>query len=188
MEQQALFRRLTADTPTLTLAIPPNPRELLSHWHRICCTEEPALAAPYIEHSPMMPLADPSAVVRIITAQVTPTAPICVHQAWLEVPLGAAAVAFLTLDGLNLPVLGDPLTVQEQQALEHWQALLRADLPPCVAACLEAAVALHTLLPPIDQVAWDWIPAHPRPLLLEGNGCFDLLVPQLLQTLIHSSA
>jgi hypothetical protein len=30
---------------------------------------------------------------------------------------------------------------------------------PCVASCLDAAAALHALLPPIDQVAWDWIPA-----------------------------
>jgi hypothetical protein len=35
----------------------------------------------------------------------------------------------------------------------------------------------------IDQVAWDWIPADPHPLLLEGNGGFGLLVPQLLQAL-----
>jgi hypothetical protein len=32
-------------------------------------------------------------------------------------------------------------------------------------------------------VAWDWIPADPQPQLLEGNGGFGLLVPQLLQAL-----
>jgi len=36
---------------------------------------------------------------------------------------------------------------------------------------------MHQLLPAIDQVAWDWIPASPEPLLLEGNGGFGLLVP-----------
>jgi hypothetical protein len=42
---------------------------------------------------------------------------------------------------------------------------------------------MHALLPPIDQVAWDWIPADPEPLLLEGNGGFGLLVPQLWEHL-----
>ena len=28
------------------------------------------------------------------------------------------------------------------------------------------------LLPPIDQMALDWIPAEPEPLLMEGNGGF----------------
>ena len=45
---------------------------------------------------------------------------------------------------------------------------------------------MHALLPPIDQVAWDWIPAQPAPLLLEGNGGFGLLVPQLFQHLQKS--
>ena len=44
---------------------------------------------------------------------------------------------------------------------------------------------MHQLLPAIDQVAWDWIPASPEPLLLEGNGGFGLLVPQLFAQLIH---
>ena len=38
---------------------------------------------------------------------------------------------------------------------------------------------MHAYLPPIDQVAWDWIPASPNPVLLEGNGGFGLLVPQM---------
>ena len=42
---------------------------------------------------------------------------------------------------------------------------------------------MHQRLPAIDQVAWDWIPASPHPLLLEGNGGFGLLVPQLFAQL-----
>jgi len=38
---------------------------------------------------------------------------------------------------------------------------------------------MHACLPSIDQVAWDWVPASPQPVLLEGNGGFGLLVPQL---------
>jgi hypothetical protein len=42
---------------------------------------------------------------------------------------------------------------------------------------------MHQRLPAMDQVAWDWIPASPHPLLLEGNGGFGLLVPQLFARL-----
>ena len=183
LEQQALFRNLPADAPTLSPAVAPDPAQLLQHWQQLCRTQEPALAAPYLEHSPALPPADPAAVLRVITARATPDATISVQQAWLEAPLGSGPVAFLSLEGRCLPILGEPLTAEEQAALDHWQELLRAGVPPCLAACLEAATALHHLLPPIDQVAWDWIPADPYPLLLEGNGGFGLLVPQLLHAL-----
>jgi hypothetical protein len=56
-------------------------------------------------------------------------------------------------------------------------AAVVAHRPPELLACLEASVALHQALPPIDAVAWDWIPAASQPLLLEGNGGFGLLAP-----------
>jgi len=180
LEQQALFRRLRADAPAYGPAAAPDPAQLVQHWQQLCRSQEPALAAPYLEHSPALPPADPAAVLRVITARASPTAPISVQQAWLEAPLAAGRVAFLKLDGRCLPMLGDPLTPEQQAALEDWQQRLRAGPPPCLAACLEAATALHGRLPPIDLVAWDWIPADPQPQLLEGNGGFGLLVPQLL--------
>jgi hypothetical protein len=183
LEQQALFRRLRADAPAYGPAAAPDPAQLVQHWQQLCRSQEPALSAPYLEHSPALPPADPAAVLRVITARASPTAPISVQQAWLEAPLAAGRVAFLSLDGRCLPMLGDPLTPEQQAALEDWQHLLRAGIPPCLAACLEAAAALHGQLPPIDRVAWDWIPADPHPQLLEGNGGFGLLVPQLLQAL-----
>ena len=66
-------------------------------------------------------------------------------------------------------------------------AAVVAHRPPELLACLEASMALHQALPPIDAVAWDWIPAAPQPLLLEGNGGFGLLVPQLWQELAWRS-
>lgn len=159
LEQQALFRRLRADAPSLSPAVAPNPAQLLGHWQRLCRSQEHALAAPYLEHSPALPPADPAAVLRVITARASPTAPISVQQAWLEAPLASGRVAFLKLDGRCLPMPGEPLTPDQQATLEHWQQL------------------------PIDRVAWDWIPADPHPQLLEGNGGFGLLVPQLLQAL-----
>ena len=105
--------------------------------------------------------------------------PIAIPLAWLEVPLAEGAVAFINLEGRTLPQPRKTLSPSQQEALSHWQALLRTGLPPCVRACLDAAVAMHARLPPIDRVAWDWIPADPHPQLLEGNGSFGLLVPQL---------
>ena len=56
-------------------------------------------------------------------------------------------------------------------------------VPPLEPRADVAAAAMHQRLPAIDQVAWDWIPASPEPLLLEGNGGFGLLVPQLFARL-----
>jgi hypothetical protein len=195
LERQPLFCRLPAalpspdDLPPPAAATPPppppppSPGQLLAHWQRLCRTEEAALAAPYLQHSGSLPAADPSVVVRVITARVSPEAPIAVRLAWLEVPLGEGAVAFLHPGGHTLPQPDTPLSLAQRQALQGWREILQAGPPPCVGACLTAAPRMHALLPPIDQVAWDWIPADPQPLLLEGNGSFGLLVPQLLEWL-----
>lgn len=183
LEQQPLFSRLPTAMPCPRATTPPPPPQLLAHWQRLCRTRETALAAPYLTHSGTLPAADPSVVVRLITARAAPEAPIAVRLAWLEVPLGERAMAFLQIEGPGLTLPAGPLSRPQREALQRWQALLRAGVPQPVAACLKAALGLHALLPPIDQVAWDWIPADPQPLLLEGNGSFGLLVPQLLEQL-----
>jgi hypothetical protein len=145
------------------------------------------LAAPYLTHSSVLPATDPSVVVRVITERPTADAPVGLREAWLEVPLGEGTVALISTTGLVLPSPGDPLSASNQASLAGWQKLLQGGPLSCVEACLEAAQALHALLPPIDQVAWDWIPAEPVPLLLEGNGGFGLLVPQLFEHLCRGA-
>ena len=183
LEQEALFRQLPADAPHAAEAEPPTPTQLLAHWHRLCRSDEPALAAPYLCHSKDLPAADPAVVVRVITTRPSPEGPIAVQQAWLEVPLFEDAVAFISADGVSLPNPGEPLRAAQQDALARWKQQLQNGAPVCVRACLEASAAMHQRLPAIDQVAWDWIPASPEPLLLEGNGGFGLLVPQLFARL-----
>jgi hypothetical protein len=131
---------------------------------------------PYLLQAPSLPATEPA---------------VAVQEAWLELPLpavpsdrpgGCGPVALLNLQGQLLPLLGPPLNAVQAEALATWQALV-AHRPPELLACLEASMALHQALPPIDAVAWDWIPAAPQPLLLEGNGGFGLLVPQLWQEL-----
>ncbi len=183
LEAQPLFRPLPEAPPGPKATTPPLPWRLRDLWQSLSGTREAALATPYLPHSPTLPLADPSAVVRVITARGTPEGPISLRLAWLEVPLEEDAVAFLNLEGRSLPRAGPPLSLQQRQNLHRWQVLLKAGVPPCVDACLRAALRLHATLPPIDQVAWDWIPADPQPLLLEGNGGFGLLVPQLFERL-----
>jgi len=187
VEQQALFWRLPADSPSWAFPEPPDPAALLAHWHRLCGTQDPALAAPYLGHSPELPATEPSVVVRVITVQASPKAPIAVREAWLEVPLEEGVVALICPNGIILPSPGEPLSMNQYNKLQEWQGLLKTEEPSCVHACLEAAVAMHELLPPIDQVAWDWIPADSQPLLLEGNGGFGLLVPQLFVQLRSGS-
>ena len=184
LQQEPLFRQLPDASPTMAVDAPPEPRALLAHWQRLSGSNEPALAAPYLSHSLQLPASDPSVVMRVITVRASVDAVVAIRHAWLEVPLGQGSVAFLSVSGTVLPHPGRTLEPGEQVALEDWQQRLRASTPPCLRAVLEAARAMHALLPPIDQVAWDWIPADPEPLLLEGNGGFGLLVPQLWEHLV----
>ena len=183
LRTQALFGHLPDNAPGLVVDAPPDPQRLLDHWQRLCRTDEAALAAPYLSHSPALPATDQSVVVRVITRRATAAASVGIRQAWLEVPLGEGSVAFFSLRGQALPIPGQPVSAGEQASLTIWQDVLKRGAPACVSACLEAAQTLHALLPSIDQVAWDWIPAEPEPLLLEGNGGFGLLVPQLFDQL-----
>jgi hypothetical protein len=178
-KQKALFRRLPAKAPPVCRATLEHPLALLAHWQHLCRTKESALATPYLTHSEELPESEPSVVVRVITAHDSVTAPITVALAWLEVPLGGGAVALINLEGQSLPCPDPPLSPAQRQSLLRWEDRLQAGVPSSIAACLVAAVQMHARLPPIDQVAWDWIPADPHPQLLEGNGSFGLLVPQL---------
>lgn len=186
LSQVGLFRQLSQTAPAWPGIHPVDPEALHRHWQQITGSQEAALASPYLSHSPLLPKANPSVVVRVLTQQAEPGSSIQVALAWLEIPLTDGAVAFLGLDGQALPKPEEPFAAQQHQELLHWQEQLKGRGRPAVQACLEAAITMHGLLPPIDQVAWDWIPAEPEPLLLEGNGGFGLLVPQLFQYLQKS--
>ena len=179
LQQKALFGRVPKDAPRFANSQTSDPRALLDHWHQIFRSHEPVLAAPYVCHSSELPSSEPSVVVRVVTRQSSPGSAVSVRQAWLEVPLDEGAIAFINPEGACLPQPGKPLTANQQNRLDQWQTLLKKGTPLCIRACLDAAQVLHALLPPIDEVAWDWIPASPQPVLLEGNGGFGLLLPQL---------
>ncbi len=179
LRQHPLFLRLPGSAPPFPPGLPPTPVHLLRHWRRLFGRQDAALAAPYATHSARLPSAEPAVVVRVITSRDGPQAPAAVRLAWLEVPLPGGPVAFLHLRGACLPQPWTPLNPAQRRALRPWQDLLRTRVPPCVEACLAGAVRMHGRLPPIDQVAWDWIPADPHPLLLEGNASFGCLIPQL---------
>lgn len=171
------------------------PERLHAHWQALLGRGEPAIAMPYLSQAASLPPTDPAVVVRVITHRASPTAAPTLRHAWLEVPLPAdtaapgqrGPVAFIDLQGRLLPMDDGRLTPLQRQALAEWQALA-ARRPPELVACLAASIALHNGLPPIDAVAWDWIPAAPEPLLLEGNGGFGMLVPQLWEQLDQREA
>ena len=192
---EPLFRAARAQPTPPPRAAACSPDQLHGHWQALQGQPEAAIAMPYLLQAPSLPATEPAVVVRVITRMASPGAAVAVQEAWLELPLpanpserpgGCGPVALLNLQGQLLPLLGPPLSADQSEALATWQALV-ARRPPELLACLEASVALHQALPPIDAVAWDWIPAAPQPLLLEGNGGFGLLVPQLWQELARRS-
>ena len=186
LSQEGLFHQLPQSTPTWPTALSADPAALHKHWQRMMGSQEAVLASPYINHSSRLPETHPSVVVRVLTQQSAPGQCINVALAWLEIPLSDGGILFLGLDGQNLPRLGGGFSAQQLRVRQQWQHQLMGCGRTLIQACLDAATAMHALLPPIDQVAWDWIPAEPAPLLLEGNGGFGLLVPQLFQHLQKS--
>ena len=184
--QMGLFRQLTYTSSDWTFSDPPDPAILFRHWQKTTGSPESAIAGPYLQQSRLLPESIPSTVVRVITAQAAPNETIGVIHAWLEVPLNGGVVIYLDTDGLALPKPGKPLTIQQSQELQEWQELLNSGDIEKIQGCLNASITMHTLLPPIDQAAWDWVPTDQGPLLLEGNGNFGLLVPQLFQRMRES--
>ncbi|MCT0231173.1 hypothetical protein KQ306_09970 [Synechococcus sp. CS-1324] len=156
-----------------------DPRALLHHWRTLTQSNEPALAMPYLQGASILPPTSPTVVVRVITQQNHLNAPITVQCAWVELPLAEGSLALVTLNGIALPTPEPIRSSVEHGELVAWQSLL-ADPPPLIQSCLSLSVAMHQRLPPIDQVAWDWIPAACGPMLLEGNSGFSLLEPQLI--------
>jgi hypothetical protein len=199
LQAEGLFRPLppgpAGSLPLENPAEPLTPALLHAYWQRLLGREEPAIAMPYLCQAANLPPTDPAVVMRVITCRASPTAAPTVWLAWLEVPLAAdptepgqrGPVVFLDLQGRRLPLGETPLTEPQRQALEAWQALAARRAPELV-TCLPASITLHHALPPIDAVAWDWIPAAPQPLLLEGNGGFGMLVPQLWEHLERQAA
>jgi hypothetical protein len=194
LQGEGLFRALlpgaASNVPLDGAAAIVTPAGLHAHWQELQGRAEPAIAMPYLCQAASLPPTDPAVVVRVITQRATPTAAPTLRHAWLEVPLPAGGsepgqrgpVALIDFQGRLLPMDDGSLTEAQRQALEQWQALAARRSPELV-ACLEASIALHGSLPPIDGVAWDWIPAAPEPLLLEGNSGFGMLVPQLWEHL-----
>jgi hypothetical protein len=177
LQSNILFRK-QADRSTVQLHIQA-PGELFQHWQCLIQSKESAIAMPYLQASPALPPTSPTAVVRVITKQDFPNAPITVRCAWLELPLSEGTLALVTLNGTVLPS-PDPIRSSVEEAeLLAWQTLL-ADPPALIKLCVSHSTVMHQRLPPIDQVAWDWIPAAKGPILLEGNSGFSLLEPQLI--------
>ena len=187
LSQEGLFCQLPQSTPTWPAAHSIDPAALHQHWQRMMGSQEAVLASPYLRHSSRLPKAHPSVVVRVLTQQAGPGQSIKVAQAWLEIPLSNGSILFLDMNGQCLPKPEKSNCDEQHRVQQQWQQQLMGDRRPLIQACLDSATAMHALLPPIDQVAWDWIPAEPEPLLLEGNGGFGLLIPQLFEHLQEST-
>ena len=173
-----------------------SPSWLLEYWQRIIASEENALAMPFLQQGPSFPASHSAVVVRVITEQTMPDAPIHVQIAWLRVPLPTsqgglyAPQVLINLQGQALPRPYRPLNPEQQQRQDRWQSLLAQGPIATLERCLELSIAMHQRLPPIDQVAWEWIPSEPEVQLIEGNFCFGLMAPQMFNLMGtgHSSS
>jgi hypothetical protein len=163
------------------------PCALFEYWQQLNHSKEEALAMPFIRHSYLLPFSRPSAVMRVITRKDTLESDPYVQIAWLRVPLNSNQKSDLQFDacinlhGYTLPFIIQDLSNDQLLQLSIWEKALAQNCFFAVYECLNLSIAMHSLLPPIDQVAWEWIPTDPKPLLIEGNNCFGILVRQLFQ-------
>lgn len=166
-----------------------SPPWLLEHWQQSIGSQEKALAMPFLQQGPSFPTSHTAAVVRVITEQAMPDAPIRVQIAWVRIPLPKsqeglyAPQALIDLQGQVLPRPLLKLNTEQQQQQDHWQSLLAQGPIAALERCLELSIAMHQRLPPIDQVAWEWIPSEPEVQLIEGNSGFGLMMPQMFKVM-----
>ena len=158
-----------------------NPKALHKLWQQITGNRERALAAPYVHHNQNLPKTKHSIVVRVLTKQKAPGKRINVAKAWLEIPLNNGLILFLNTNENHTIYPKINLNAEKSQELLQWKEYLKEGKFTDIKACLDAAKMIHGLLPPIDQVAWDWIPAKSGPVLLEGNGNFGLFLAEVFE-------
>jgi len=193
VRQGSLEVRVLFDRPIEPVELDPvewTPQGLKRHWERLAGSHESALIQPYVIQHQALPQTDPAVVIRLTTQRADPQGEITVRQPVLEIPLSAdpssndsyGPVIFMGLAGLVVPMPAVKLIPLQQAELDRWLAVVKQP-PAVILACLEGAREMHRRLPPIDSVAWDWIPAPTGPILLEGNGNHGLMMDQMLEML-----
>lgn len=158
-----------------------NFRKLISDYLFSLNEKENLLITPYIKSQLKMPRCYKTPVVRVITSfdDTSFKGKIIIKSVWVEVPLEKKFIIFIDNNNVNLNFKSNHLSKDQSKRILEWKLFIKTKRDIFFNKCLKASIFMHSKLPPINQVAWDWIPSNPEPFLLEGNSDFNLLVPQV---------
>ena len=131
---------------------------------------------PNLENNQEFPIANSSAVFRILTRLNNKK--VSISSYWVEVPIAKSKIAIFDEQGNNLPFI-QRLSINEKKIFNAWRTfLIKKAKTNYLDEVLKASLILHKKLPYIDKVAWDWIKSKNKTYLLEGNSSYGLLIPQ----------
>ena len=157
-----------------------NPIDLFKIYKEQYNNNDLIIATPYLTQGRKFPKTFPSVVLRIVTFKEEKSSTIKIDSAWFEIPL-ENTIGIISIRNKIVPLGLDRISIKQKKYLRHWRSLIRSNLKDIINDCLQASKVMHSKLPPIDSVAWDWIPTNTNPTLLEGNSHYALFIPQVIK-------
>lgn len=157
--------------------------DFFDHWTKITKNKN-LLLMNYVNSNSSFATSYPSPVIRVITEKKFRTENIKVINSWIEICIENNFYFIELISGKCYSrKFNQFLKVSQEYILREWIKDLQIFKQIQFIKCLNASVEMHKKIPPINKVAWDWIPQDNNPILLEGNSNFNLLTPQLLNLL-----
>lgn len=157
-----------------------NPIDLFKLYKEQYNNNDLIIATPYLTQGCKFPKTFPSTVLRIVTFKEKKSSAIKIDSAWFEIPLGNT-IGIISIKNKIVPIGLDKISIKQKKHLRNWVFLIRSNLKDLINDYLQASKVMHSKLPPIDSVAWDWIPTNNNPTLLEGNSNYALFIPQVIK-------
>ena len=141
------------------------------------------LITPFYTNGIEFPSSFPSVTMRVITFKKNYLDKSKISNVWFDIPLSSGRYIFLDLKGNLISKKYPYFNNLESKEILIWQEFIKYSLPNYTDECLSGSTLMHDRLKNIDQIAWDWIPKGPHPILLEGNSGFGMFMPGLFNML-----
>tara|TARA_B100000242_G_scaffold209373_1_gene152110 strand:- start:6252 stop:6983 length:732 start_codon:yes stop_codon:yes gene_type:complete len=149
-----------------------SPKVIFEIWRSHFNKNEKIFAMPYFLSSKKLFNASPSIAIRVITERKLTNNNLYIINNWMEYTMGNKII--LQNDkGIKLIASRNEIIVKllSQSENLYFEKFFKE--------CGMASKLMHSRLINIDRIAWDWIPSDNGPMLLEGNACFGLFIPQI---------
>ena len=130
------------------------------------------LVMPYLNNSSFLPKTYPSIIFRTITSCSLNNKQIRIKEAWMELSDKKNNLYFVSHEKL-LYSLYSPLKKLRDLEKELEFSFNKKELKNTYKRLFNKSIIMHSLLPPINEVAWDWIQTDNKLYLLEGNSGFS---------------